>query len=107
MYAIAEQLDYPTSEIGIYIQPIHQGASCHIDFALPYNPNNYWEVYRMKELYIKASEALLKQGAYFSRPYGKWAEMAFNRDVQTTTVLRKIKNIFDPNNIMNTGKLCF
>jgi FAD/FMN-containing dehydrogenase len=61
----------------------------------------------MKGLYVKASEELLKQGAYFSRPYGIWANMAFNRDAQTTAVLKKIKGIFDPNNIMNPGKLCF
>ena len=28
-------------------------------------------------------------------------------DYQTTAVLKKVKGIFDPNNIMNTGKLCF
>jgi hypothetical protein len=107
MYTVAEQQDFPTSEIGIYIQPVHQGASCHIEFNLPFNRDNPREVSRMKELYIKASEALLKQGAYFSRPYGIWANMAFNRDAQTTAVLKKIKGIFDPNNIMNPGKLCF
>jgi FAD/FMN-containing dehydrogenase len=33
--------------------------------------------------------------------------MAYNRDAQTTTVLKKIKDIFDPNHVMNPGKLCF
>jgi len=107
MYGSAEALGYPTSEIGVYIQPVHQGASCHIEFDLPFNRNNPQELARMQKLYIKASEDLLKQGAYYSRPYGIWANMAFNRDAQTTTVLKKIKGIFDPNNIMNPGKLCF
>jgi FAD/FMN-containing dehydrogenase len=61
----------------------------------------------MKELYTRASEDLLNQGAYYSRPYGIWAPMAFNRDAQTTVVLKKIKGIFDPNNVLNPGKLCF
>lgn len=30
-----------------------------------------------------------------------------NRDAATVTALKKIKAIFDPNNIMNPGKLCF
>ena len=62
---------------------------------------------RIKELYTKASEELLQKGAYYSRPYGIWADMAFNRDAQTTTVLKKVKGIFDPNNVMNPGKLFF
>jgi FAD/FMN-containing dehydrogenase len=50
---------------------------------------------------------MLRQGAFFSRPYGIWANMAYNRDAQTTEVLRKLKDIFDPHNVMNPGKLCF
>ena len=45
--------------------------------------------------------------AYFSRPYGIWADMVYNSDARTTTVTQKIKQIFDPNNVMNPGKLCF
>jgi FAD/FMN-containing dehydrogenase len=98
---------YATSEIGIYIQPVHQGASCHIEFNLAFNRNNPGELSRMQELYVKASEQMLKQGAYYSRPYGIWAGMAYNQDAQTTQVLKKIKDIFDPWHIMNSGKLCF
>ncbi len=107
MYTSAESFSYPTSEIGVYIQPVHQGASCHIEFNLPFNRNDSRETSRMQNLYAGASEELLKQGAYFSRPYGMWARLAYNRDAQTTAVLKKIKGIFDPNNVMNPGKLCF
>ncbi len=107
MYAIAEGQGYPISELGIYLQPIHQGASCHIEFNLPFNRNNPGEVNQMKELYTKASEELLRQGAYYSRPYGMWSDLAFNRDAQSTRVIKKIKGIFDPKNVMNPGKLCF
>ncbi len=107
MYSVAETERYDTSEIGVYIQPVHQGASCHCEFSLPYYPGNTREVAGMRELYTKASEALLQQGAFFSRPYNIWAHMTFNRDAQSTIVLKKIKRIFDPNNVMNPGKLCF
>jgi FAD/FMN-containing dehydrogenase len=107
LYAVTKSFNYPNSEIGVYIQPVHQGASCHIEFDLPFDRNNPHELSRMQELYIKASEELLNHGAYYSRPYGIWANMAYNRDAQTTNVLRKIKGIFDPNNVMNPGKLCF
>ena len=48
-----------------------------------------------------------RQGAYFSRPYGIWANMVYKADARTTVVTQKVKDIFDPNNVMNPGKLCF
>ena len=107
MYSLAQTHNYPSSDIGIYIQPMHQGVSCHCEFTFPFNPNNEAEAAGMKELYKRASEELLKQGAFFSRPYGIWADMAYDRDTPTTAVLKKVKKIFDPNNVMNPGKLCF
>jgi hypothetical protein len=107
MNMVAEGCRYPVSDIGVYLQPVHQGAACHCEFHLPYNPADPQEKVTMQNLFSKASQALLKHGAYFSRPYGIWADMVYNRDAQTTNVLKKLKAIFDPNNIMNPGKLCF
>ena len=107
MYSVAEEYGYLTSEIGVYIQPVHQGASCHCEFSLPFDPGDPRETARVRDLFTRAGEELLMQGAFFSRPYGIWASMAYNRDAQTTAVLKKIKGIFDPNHVMNPGKLCF
>lgn len=107
MFSVAEALKYPTPEIGIYIQPVHQGTGSHCEFNLPFNPDDANEVARVRELLAKASERLLEQGAFFSRPYGIWADMAYGRDAETATLLKKVKGIFDPNNILNPGKLCF
>jgi FAD/FMN-containing dehydrogenase len=107
MYSVAEAKSYPTSEIGVYIQPVHQGASCHIEFDMYFDKNNPREVSRMKDLYTAASEELFRQGAYYSRPYNIWANMAFNADFSSTRMIKKIKGIFDPNNVLNPGKLCF
>lgn len=105
--ATATTLQYPVSDIGVYLQPQHQGTSCHCEFNLPYNSGNRIETDRVRELLEKASEALIRQGAYFSRPYGIWADMVYNRDARNREVIRTIKGIFDPNNILNPGKLCF
>ena len=107
MYSVAEELSYPTTDIGLYVQPLQQGVSCHCEFNLPYNPGNERDVSKMRELFTKTSEELIRQGAFFSRPYGIWAEMEYNRAAQTTIMLRKVKSIFDPNNVLNPGKLCF
>jgi FAD/FMN-containing dehydrogenase len=107
MYALMEKAGYAASEVGVYIQPVHQGSSCHCEFSLPYNPADASETALVKDLYMEASASLMNQGAFFSRPYGAWANMAFNRDARTTETLKKLKDIFDPNHIMNPGKLCF
>ncbi len=107
MVSLSEAYGYPTSDIGIYVQPVHQGSSCHCEFSLPYDPGNLKEAAKVRDFFARASEELLKQGAFFSRPYGMWAHMAYNRDAQTKVALQKIKGIFDPNHVMNPGKLCF
>ncbi|OGN98599.1 MAG: hypothetical protein A2Y58_05130 [Chloroflexi bacterium RBG_13_51_52] len=107
MNSLAKADSYPITDIGVYIQPLHQGANCHCEFILPYDPKNTKEATGMQQLFTKASEAFFKQGAFYSRPYGIWADMAYKQDTQSVAVLKKIKGIFDPNNVMNPGKLCF
>ena len=106
-FAAANALRYPVSDIGIYLQPQHQGTACHCEFNLPYSSRNKIETDCVRELLETCSEALTKQGAYFSRPYGIWADMVYNRDAANKEMIRTIKGIFDPNNILNPGKLCF
>ena len=60
-----------------------------------------------ESLFRDASQRLFKEKAYFSRPYGIWADMVYNADARTMIVTQKMKEIFDPNNVMNPGKLCF
>jgi FAD/FMN-containing dehydrogenase len=103
----AERQGYPTSDMGVYIQPIVQGTSCHCEFNLFFDPQNTVESDRVRSLSVSTPEILAARGAFFSRPYGPWADMVYRRDAQATIALRSIKGIFDPNNIMNSGKLCF
>ena len=107
MNGLAEECGYPASNMGIYIQPVVQGVSCHCEFNLFFEPNNTREEDKIRTISEAAFEALANRGAFFSRPYGSWADMAYRRDSVTTISLRKIKDIYDPNKIMNPGKLCF
>jgi hypothetical protein len=107
MQEVANQHRYPTSEIGVYLQPVHQGVGCHCEFMLPFDPQDQVEVHKTEALFRDASQSLFQQKAYFSRPYGIWADMVYNADARTMIVTQKMKEIFDPNNVMNPGKLCF
>ncbi len=97
-----------SEDLGIYIQAINQGTSYHCEFDLLYNPNNKIESSSIEEKFIKISLELMESGAFFNRPYGVWAKEVFKRQEDSIQkALRKVKKIFDPNNVLNPGVLCF
>jgi hypothetical protein len=105
--AIAAELKFPVNDLGVYIQPQHQGTTQHVEFNLPYDPRCGQETARARAIWDRASAALMAQGGYFSRPYGAWAAPVYNRDATASRVLKIVKGILDPRNILNPGKLCF
>ena len=104
MNDLCASMNYPAENIGVYIQPKHQGVNCHCEFIIPYDPGDARDTAGARELFNKASEVLANNGAFFSRPYGKWAALQFSKDAMTSKVIAKTKEIFDPSNIMNPGK---
>jgi FAD/FMN-containing dehydrogenase len=98
---------YPATDIGIYLQPRVQGCSCHCEFSFPYDPSDRDEKESLRTFLPAASGHLAHSGAFFSRPYGPWADIAYRMDAETTAALRKVKGIFDPMRILNPGKLCY
>ena len=107
MQAVADSSGHPQDRMGIYLQPVVQGVNCHCEFNLFYDPQNRQQVQQTRNLTRTAVDHLASRGAFFSRPFGENARRLLNRDAETTAVLKKVKTIFDPNNIMNPGKLCF
>ncbi len=107
MSGLAENAGCAASELGTYIQPTVQGTSYHCEFNLFYDPASASERHRVHELTNSAIKHLMAQGAFFSRPYGESTQAILNRDAATVAVLNTFKKIFDPNNVMNPGKVCF
>ena len=107
MAAWARSPRSPVSDRGAYVQPTVQGTSTHCEFNLFYDPADPGEAERVKGLAAAATKTLADHGAFFSRPYGESAGMIMNRDAAGVRVLKKLKQIFDPNEVMNPGKLCF
>src|SRR4030043_26813 len=97
---------YPVENMGVYIQPVGQGTSCHCEFNLYTDPARQYELDRTKWLVNEGSRGFSKKGGFFLRPYGAWGDFAYSGAAETVTVQRKIKKIFDPKGILNPGKLC-
>lgn len=108
MRNIAGKYGYSTRDIGVYIQPIMQGSSCHCEFDIYYDPRDPTDVETAKKIFYEGARALVRAGAFFARPYGPIRDITYPYIAAPVIILqRKIKAIFDPNNIMNPGKLYY
>ena len=107
MTDLAGHHSYSATDLGVYIQPTVQGTNWHCEFNLFYDPASARESRQVRELSAAAIKTLMNRGAFFSRPYGEAAQEILNRDAASVEVLHTFKKIFDPNHVMNPGKVCF
>ncbi|MEW5734295.1 MAG: FAD-binding oxidoreductase [Thermodesulfobacteriota bacterium] len=103
----ARRAGFPWDRVGVYLQPILQGCNAHLEFGLTYDPGDLNEKDAAERLVREGAEAMAALGGFFSRPYGDWSRFAFDPEGMHVSALRKLKAIFDPDGILNPGKLCF
>ena len=104
----AESCGFDTADLGKYIQPIENASAAHVEFSFYYNPDDAEEVDMVEAAYTAAIEEALKLEAHFTRPYGKiMSSLVYEKAGSYTQLLKQTKDIFDPNHILNPGKLCF
>lgn len=98
---------FDRSQLGIYIQPIEHNRACQVQFSFHYDRSDAKECSRIDDLSFRAAVLCRENGGYFTRPYGKLADYLYERAAGYRAALKRVKNIFDPENIMNPGRLCF
>ena len=103
----AANAGYAPAKMGMYLQPIVQGSSYHVEFNLFHDPSDEAETGVVRELATSTFLPLSNAGAFFSRPFGEVARQIMNRDAASVEALKKVKAIVDPAGILNPGKLCF
>jgi FAD/FMN-containing dehydrogenase len=107
MSDLAQKHRHTVKDTGVYLQPIVQGTSCHCEFNLYYDPTKPAELDETRRLVSQGAGELAKMGGFFSRPYEAWKDTAYRHAAGTAIMQKKVKKIFDPNEILNPGKLCF
>lgn len=106
VFDLAADYGYSSENIGVYVQPLDYGRAAYCEFGFHYNPNDFGKV-KVKRLIPDVCMLLARNGAFFNRPYGPMAEAAYEMNASYTCLLRRVKEIFDTNGVMNPGKLCF
>jgi len=95
---------WPAGQWSAYVQPRVRGRNVHVEFVLPHAPAHVERARRVGQL---LAEHLQAQGGFFSRPYGDWAPMAYAKNTGLQPYLRETKALFDPQRILNPGRLCY
>ena len=96
---------HPADDLGLTVQPQVQGRGFRVEADL-YCPPETLE--QTRTLADAAEAALFRSGALFDRPYSKaLSALVFGADATATAAQKKLKAIFDPQGILNPGKLCF
>ena len=102
--AIAEAIQARFPEAGILLQPQVQGRAFRVECIL--FPGEGEAAAAEEEALFRLARELMPLGAYYDRPYGRLPELVYTEPVSLDAV-RRLKKIFDPDGILNPGKLCF
>jgi FAD/FMN-containing dehydrogenase len=104
---LAAQHAVDLRDAACHVQPMVQGRSCHCEWAFPRAPEAHRSAARLDAFLRAAAPQLARAGAFFSRPYGEWAHIAFDAYPGGVDALRRLKSVFDPEGLLNPGRLCF
>ncbi|MEM1646085.1 MAG: FAD-binding oxidoreductase [Ignisphaera sp.] len=102
---IAELYKYDTKNLGFTIIPTDRIGVVAVNISISRNMYDDEESSRLKKMYVELADALVKVGAFYSRPYGVLAKIMYSRTQNYYEVLMKLRRTIDPNNIMNPGRL--
>ncbi len=95
---VANDVGFPSDQIGAYVQPMVQGTNTHVGFDLYFSLGDEISVETVYSLLAKGQKKLLDAGACFSRPHSDPAEV---------DAMKRVKAIFDPTNILNPGIILY
>ncbi|MFX0100627.1 MAG: FAD-binding oxidoreductase [Candidatus Hodarchaeota archaeon] len=106
---ILKKNKFPQDRMNIYLQPVIQAHAVNAEFSLiadrPDSDPQEFMIEKVKEICKDIAQFISSNGGFFSRSYKLINDFAFSRDDAFEEGLRKIKKIFDPDEILNKGQL--
>ena len=104
--ALSELLaGHPAEDLGLTLQPQVQGRGFRVEADLYCTEEAKEKTCLLADT---AEAALFARGALFDRPYtAALSQLVFGADPVAAAAQKKLKDVFDPQGILNPGKLCF
>ena len=92
-------------ELGVSIIPVERNRTAYVEFDLYTEFNTEKEITGFKKLFSNLGELAVKAGAIIDIPYGPLKQVIYSKVGNYLSLIKNVKDIFDPNNIMNPGKI--
>ncbi|MFX0132738.1 MAG: FAD-binding oxidoreductase [Candidatus Hodarchaeota archaeon] len=92
-------------DLGVSIIPIERNRVAYIEFDFYTDLKNGERITKFRKLFSNLGELALKSGAFIDIPYGPLKKIVYSKVGSYSKLINKIKDIFDPNKIMNPGKI--
>ena len=92
-------------ELGVSIIPVERNRTAYVEFDLYTEFNTEKELTEFKKLFSNLGELAIKAGAIIDIPYGSLKQVVYSKVGNYLALIKDVKEIFDPNNIMNPGKI--
>ena len=103
--AVLSEMRSAFPDAGFIISPQVQGRAFRIECDL-YLEDDAAQTAAVDDALFSLAGRVQPLGAYFDRPYGRLPELLY-RDPVSVKAMRKLKSVFDPDGVLNPGKLCF
>ena len=92
-------------ELGVSIIPVERNRTSYVEFDLYTEFNTEKEITEFKKLFGNLGELAVEAGAIIDIPYGPLKQVIYSKVGNYLALIKEVKDIFDPNNIMNPGKI--
>lgn len=92
-------------ELGVSIIPVERNRTAYVEFDLYTELNTEKEITEFKKLFNNLAELAVNSGAFIDIPYGPLKQVVYSKVGNYLALIKEVKDIFDPNNIMNPGKI--
>lgn len=111
---ILKKHNFPSNRFFFNLQPVIQARATNVEFSLLADRSDFkggrneFSMEKTRGICKELAQTFSKQGGFFSRSYSLINDIAFSeKNIVLQESLRKLKRIFDPDEILNKGQLVF